>query len=157
MSQFNKIWVNCVKDENLYGKYGFFSDSIDNLIHDVTHDVLRLWGKLSCDKSFNADFPFVKEDSGTKYRFFYYDPDLIHNGNPPGRIVTYRELSRWLAQGNGEYCYYKEHEGPTSSCFNELLYQDSESNKAVQDILVRKWDTDEWNAPTAHYLGLENN
>lgn len=158
MSQFNKIWVNCVEDENLYEKYGFFSDSIDNLINCVTHDILKFWGKLSYTKSDNAALPFVKEDSDTQYRFFYYDPDLyLHKGNPPGRIVTYRELSRWLAQGNGECCYYKEHEGPTSSCFNELLYQDSESNKAVQDILVRKWDTDEWSAPTADYLGLENN
>lgn len=156
MSEFNKVFVNCVQDDTLNGQYGFFADAIDNLKHIVINDNLRYWGMLSHSESCNGDFPFVKQENNEKYRFFYHDP-TFSDKCPPGRIVTHRELAKWLAQGNGECCYFKEHEGPTSSCFNELLYEDSESNIAVHDILVRKWDTDEWSAPTADYLGLENN
>jgi hypothetical protein len=156
MSEFNKIYVNCVEDDTLKGQYGFFADAIDNLKHIVINDNLRYWGMLSHSKSCNGDFPFVKQENNEKYRFFYHDP-TFSDKRQLVRIVTYRELAKWLAQGNGECCYFKEHEGPTSSCFNELLYEDSESNIAVHGILVRKWDTDEWSVPIADYLGLENN
>lgn len=156
MSEFNKAFVNCVEDDSIKGKYGFFADAIDNLKHIVINDNFRYWGMLSYNNSFNGDFPFIREEENKQYRFFYHDP-TFSNIIPSGRIVTHRELAKWLAQGNGECCYFKEHEGPTSSCFNELLYEDSESNIAVHDILVRKWDTDEWSAPVADYLGLENN
>jgi hypothetical protein len=156
MSEFNKIYVNCVEDDTLKGQYGFFADAINNLKHIVINDNLRYWGMLSHSKSCNGDFPFVKQENNEKYRFFYHDP-TFSDKRQLVRIVTYRELAKWLAQGNGECCYFKEHKGPTSSCFNELLYEDSESNIAVHGILVRKWDTDEWSVPIADYLGLENN
>lgn len=113
---------------------------------------------LSHDNSCNGDFPFVREEDNKKYRFFYHDPELcIHNGNPPGRIVTYRELAKWLAQGNGECYYFPDNGRWKSSCFNELRYTDDESDKVVHNVMVRKWDENEWHVPTADYLGLENN
>ena len=82
--------------------------------------------------------------------------DKPSNDNQIGRIVTYRELSRWLAQGNGEYCYYGDDSRCKSDCFNELRYRDEDADEIVRDIMVRKWDDTEWYNPTASYLGLEN-
>ncbi len=70
------------------------------------------------------------------------------------RIVTHRELSRWLAQGNGEGIYYKL---PIDThIFTELRYNTTDENKPVQDIIVRKWGDDVWCVPSATYLGLDN-
>ena len=82
--------------------------------------------------------------------------DKPSNGNQIGRVVTYRELSRWLAQGNGEYCYYGDDSRCKSDCFNELRYRDEDGDEMVRDIMVRKWDDTEWYNPTASYLELEN-
>ena len=82
--------------------------------------------------------------------------DKPSNSNQIGRIVTYRELSRWLAQGNGEYCYYGDDSRCKSDCFNELRYRDEDADEIVRDIMVRKWDDTEWYNPIASYLGLEN-
>ena len=82
--------------------------------------------------------------------------DNPSNDNPIGRTVTYRELSRWLAQGNGEYCYYEDDCRCKSDCFNEFRYRDEDGNEIVRDIMVRKWDDTEWYDPIASYLGLEN-
>lgn len=82
--------------------------------------------------------------------------DNPSNDNQPGRTVTYRELSRWLAQGNGEYCYYGDDCRCKSDCFNELRYRDEDGDEIVRDIMVRKWDDTEWYNPIASYLGLEN-
>jgi hypothetical protein len=156
MSEFNKAFVNCVQDDTLKGQYGFFADAIDNLKHIVINDNLRYWGMLSHSKSCNGDFPFVKQENNEKYRFFYHDP-TFSDKCPPGRIVTHRELAKWLAQGNGECCYFPDNCERKSSCFNELRYTDDKSDKVVHNIMVRKWNEDEWHVPTADYLGLENN
>lgn len=115
MAEFNKVWVNCVEDDNLYGKYGYFSDSIDKLRSYVTNDLKSCWGKLSRYSSSNDAFPFVREENDTHYRFFYHDPGLMVLAD---RIVTNRELSRWLSHGNGE-CHRIDASGRRSACLFE--------------------------------------
>lgn len=155
MAEFDKIWVNCVEDESLYGKYGFFSDSIDDLKRHVANNSLKYWGKLSHNKSTSVDLPFVNEKDELHYRFFYYDPKLfIFFGNPPGRIVTHRELSRWLAQGNGEGIYTIPSCSPHLT-FTEFRYMRCDADEPVKDIAVRKWKDDDFRPPTSYYLGFE--
>ena len=64
--------------------------------------------------------------------------------------VTYRELARWLAKGNGEV------KSGDIICPN-WNYCDDQENCIVRDSLyVRKWDDTEWHKPTREYLGLED-
>lgn len=76
---------------------------------------------------------------------------------PESRRATYRELSRWLAQGNGEYTRGIEVSGKGPYAKTSIYYDASLSNSPVDDVVrVRKWDDDNWNEPTADYLGLED-
>ena len=69
------------------------------------------------------------------------------------KLVTYRELARWLAKGNGEV----KNAGTICPNWNYYDYYDDEENKPVKDsLLVREWDDTEWHKPTREYLGLED-
>lgn len=69
---------------------------------------------------------------------------------PESELVTYRELARWLSEGNGEVTW----ENYVLSNWN---YSTDEDNKALGESLsVRKWDDTEWHKPTREYLGLED-
>ena len=155
MSEFNKACVNFVEDKGLYGKYGYFSDDIDKLRYYVTNRVIRSWGCLSRFSSNCESYPFVREENDSHYRFFYYDPAWYSSIPATSRVATHRELSRWLSQGNGEGIYYNFPNAPHLT-FTELRYNPTDMNKPVQDIIVRKWDDDEWFVPSATYLGLDN-
>ena len=69
---------------------------------------------------------------------------------PESELVTYRELSRWLAEGNGEV------KNAYTICPNWNYWDDQENNPIKDSLLVRKWDETEWNKPTREYLGLED-
>ena len=80
-----------------------------------------------------------------KYATFSYCAEI-----PEPKSVTYRELARWLAEGNGEVMW------SNTVCTN-WNYSTDEENKALDESLsVRKWDDTEWHKPTREYLGLEN-
>lgn len=146
MSKFNKDYVHVVADNNLCGKYGYFADSIEDLIKYVTNDVKRYYGSLSTRISENGGYPFVKKENDSYYRFFYQGPDSI--------IVTYRELAKWLATGNGQVRSSTGRRismGYTIGCIYHMDYD----NEPVKDILVRNWEDDEWHEPTSLYLGLD--
>ena len=66
------------------------------------------------------------------------------------KLVTYRELARWLAEGNGEVL-------SGNTCLPNWNYNRIQENDSVSEtMLVRKWDDTEWHKPTREYLGLED-
>lgn len=67
------------------------------------------------------------------------------------KLVTNRELARWLAEGNGEYQMRK---GDQFSCFNVYSYDAQDANEPTEIPCVRKWNDSEWHEPTREYLGL---
>lgn len=69
---------------------------------------------------------------------------------PEAKIVTYRELARWLAGGNGEV------KSANTVCANWNYYAESENKSIPNYFSVRKWDDTEWHKPTREYLGLED-
>ena len=72
---------------------------------------------------------------------------------PKPRRATNRELSRWLAQGNGEY---KEIITDHECCMTYFYYSDRGRDAELpKGIRVRKWSDTEWHEPTAEYFGLE--
>lgn len=64
--------------------------------------------------------------------------------------VTYRELARWLANGNGEVQW------SSTVCTNWNYSTDDEAKALDESLSVRKWDDKEWHKPTREYLGLED-
>jgi len=88
------------------------------------------------------------------------------NPKPEPRMVTNRELAKWLIKGNGEMTFKSKSESDIDHLvFSSHLYEeelaDEECDKALKRaddgswIVVRKWDDTEWHEPTADYLGLE--
>ncbi len=69
---------------------------------------------------------------------------------PKPRRATNRELSRWLAQGNGE-CLGSQDDADTA-----WNYPMESSNVPLREgAKVRKWSDTEWHEPDVEYLGLE--
>ena len=92
------------------------------------------------------DFPVICETS--TWRHCAEIPEVTES-----ELVTYRELARWLAKGNGEV-KLDDDEG---AIYTHLFYWKGRENDAVGDSLnVRKWDDTEWHKPTREYLGLED-
>ena len=66
------------------------------------------------------------------------------------KSVTYRELARWLSEGNGEVMW-------ANNVLSNWNYSTDEESKALDESLsVRKWDDTEWHKPTREYIGLED-
>ena len=69
---------------------------------------------------------------------------------PESKLVTYRELARWLSEGNGEVMWSK------TICSNWNYSNDEENETIDESFTVRKWDDTEWHKPTREYIGLED-
>ena len=69
---------------------------------------------------------------------------------PKPRRATNRELSRWLAQGNGEYrdtCIAR------TLCTANFTYAINKCDNTLEPFIeVRKWNDTEWHEPTVEYL-----
>ena len=69
---------------------------------------------------------------------------------PESKSVTYRELSRWIAEGNGEIKY-------SNTVLTNWNYSIKDENEFVsENFSVRKWDDTEWHKPTREYIGLDD-
>lgn len=69
---------------------------------------------------------------------------------PKSRRATNRELSKWLAQGNGE-----KSEGDWR--FDGHAYERDKANVEVSNkINVRKWEDAYWHEPTVDYMGIKD-
>jgi hypothetical protein len=89
------------------------------------------------------DFPVICENS--TWRHCAEIPKV-----PESELVTYRELARWLAEGNGEVMW-------ANNVLSNWNYSTDEENKALDESLsVRRWDDTEWHKPKREYLGLED-
>lgn len=69
--------------------------------------------------------------------------------------VTNRLLTKWLAEGNGEWKHSPSHSGMVYTTYK---YLETEADKQVsinndgQIILVRRWGDKEFHSPTYDYL-----
>lgn len=76
-----------------------------------------------------------------------------HCADIPKLRVTNRQLSRWLAEGNGE----AKHTGIDDALASaNYTYVDSRCDEEVPGYMkVRKWGDTDWHEPTLEYMGLE--
>lgn len=70
------------------------------------------------------------------------------------RIVTHRELAKWLADGKGQV---RSSSGDNKHiCVANFGYAIDLDDKPVENLLIRSWDDVAWHLPTASYLRLKN-
>ena len=111
---------------------------------------MLVWGRYKNITELNVyaivsrkDFPVICENSTWRH---CAEIPKVHELE----IVTYRELARWLAEGNGEVMW-------ANNVLSNWNYSTDEESKALDESLsVRKWDETEWHKPTSEYLGLED-
>ena len=117
----------------------FFNPPKKMLVWDHYGDVVEL--KVYAVVNRGADsFPVICQYSTWKHCAEIPEP----------KPVTYRELARWLSEGNGEVMW-------ANNVLSNWNYSTDEENKALDESLsVRKWDDTEWHKPTREYLGLED-
>ena len=111
---------------------------------------MLVWGRYKNITELNVyaivsrkDFPVICENSTWRH---CAEIPKVHELE----IVTYRELARWLAEGNGEVMW-------ANNVLSNWNYSTDEESKAIDESLsVRKWDETEWHKPTREYIGLED-
>ena len=107
----------------------------DDCINPVELDVYAIVGR--------KDFPVICEYSPWRH---CAELPKVHELE----LVTYRELARWLSEGNGEVMW-------ANNVLSNWNYSTDEESKALDESLsVRKWDDTEWHKPTREYIGLED-
>ena len=107
----------------------------NNCVNPVELDVYAIVSR--------KDFPVICENS--TWQHCAEIPKVTES-----ELVTYRELARWLAEGNGEVMW-------ANNVLSNWNYSTDEESKALDESLfVRKWDDPEWHKPTREYLGLED-
>lgn len=114
-----------------------------------------VWKELMTRAKNNNDLIIITPEGGPgKVGFGFNDiADLVRNKiidyeseNPSDkkfRKMTYKELSEWLAKGNGQY-----KNGNFGSFRTELVYCKNEENTIVDnDCLIRGFNETEWHEP----------
>lgn len=97
-------------------------------------------GYATCDGG-----PVWKMDDGTHWRYVYKFEDNEHFFH---KRLTYRQLSRWLGVGKGEFLNTE-----TRHISSRSFYEESKSNEQVPtNLLIRTWDSEEWVQPTTKLL-----
>ena len=119
----------------------FFNPPKKMLVWDHSGDVVELEVYAVVNRGANA-FPVICQYSTWKHCA------EIPESKP--KSVTNRELSRWLAEGNGEFLN-------GNTCLPNWNYNIIQENDSVSEtMLVRKWDDTEWHKPTREYIGLKD-
>lgn len=99
-------------------------------------------------KSCNFQYRVVLNDCS------FYSHCAFIPEKPAPRMATNRELSKWLAQGNGQVSKVEDGVMYTSSSWDYHRKDDSFVKEEYR-LRVRKWDDTDWHEPTIDYLGLE--
>lgn len=95
-----------------------------------------------------SEYPVVCDE--VKYRHVAFIPKELLN-EKKSRLATNRELAKWLMQGNGQRTLKNY-----LNIYSVLAYPKSQENLPVgDDVLVRKWDDEEWHEARIDYLGIK--
>ena len=117
----------------------FFDPPKKAVFINEDHEPIREKRLFSFDKRFHC--PFTDEEN------LCWPHCALLPDPPKPRMATNRELSRWLAQGNGE-CLGSQDDADTA-----WNYQMESSNAPLREgAKVRKWEDTEWHDPTVDYL-----
>lgn len=122
------------------GKHYYFGDALSILRRNFLDNKTPKKLVSICDV-FIGVHPFLMEEGNYSFLYPYEGTDASDN-------ATYRELAKWLAQGNGEW----SRDGG-KSIFIDMTYVDSDGDTSVlNDVRVRAFGENEWVLPMKKYL-----
>lgn len=124
------VWDECDEEEILKGKYEPQRVMVYGIIATTGGRVVAL---------FNGDM-------------VYFEKCAEIPEEPKQRRATNREVSKWLAQGNGEIVDMDNDQ----TAWTLLQYlSGNENRELLEGFKVRKWDDEEFHEPTIDYLGIK--
>lgn len=136
----DKIITPIIAHTAVVGKYYYCGDTVPKLRNSFLSQCVASELVAICSV-WDADHPFMTK--GCKYVFLYpyEDVDVCE-------LASQRELSKWLAQGNGEWA-----RDGGKSVFTDMTYTGSDGENAVcDDVRVRAFGENAWALPTKKYL-----
>lgn len=135
--KFGKIFDYRNKDEAKYlvGKRVLATDLLWRLENPTeSHPKIGIFKGFSEDKELPFNVALSKVDD-CLYQF-------IREIEEEKTLMTYRQLSEWLAKGFGQYKYFNDR-------YSFIIINSTIENRFVEDpIRIRHWGSDEWVKPT---------
>ena len=116
------------------GKKYWYADNISSLKWEVERDFRERLGRL---EDIYTEGGLFEIGPGRWYLLYPYE-------EPSKKRMSNRQLSGWLARGNGEYT------SDTFACVHvEYSYSKARGNNEVDSNLkIHPWDSEEWIEPT---------
>lgn len=135
-------------EEAEIGKTYWFSDTLLGLKFLVEHERHADSQKLS---AVNKDGFYTEE--GYSFEFVYPYGD----GKSEDSLMTHRQFAEWMTKGFGQW---KLSHNKLIHCCLANYGSDEEDKCISEDVVIRRWDSDEWITPTlsvynADVLGKE--
>ena len=124
---------NAEEAKKYIGKKGVFSDYLKILTEIPSRsfeDTLK-----------NVDNEELCPFCGYAKSSFQFFRPILEEDEP---LMTNRQLSEWLAKGNGEFFC----EGGQISSSNFVYYKEEGDNSVSASTLIRRWGDTEWSKPT---------
>ena len=117
--------------------------------------LMVVWDNSNREPFLDTAYAIIRLENGTTEVISSCCRREMHCANipeePKPRRAANRELSKWLATGNGEYT------NQIGIACSAYTYDEKESDNEVNSIFkVRKWDDTEWHEPTVDYMGIED-
>ena len=133
MEKYGKIFSYRNSDEAVVGRRYLFTDYLKKVNNPVDGWKMIIRELESVD---DGQCPF-KSKGGASYQFIR---EVIEE---EPAIMSHRQLSEWLAKGNGQM------RSAGALLYPLLVYEPKNEHDAVpKNIRIRRWGSDEWVVPT---------
>lgn len=108
------------------------NDSINLLVNNLQYSIKTALNLTDVNKHLSEVVDFSKIDTNEKKT----------------RRMTYRELAKWISNGNGEWVFSEKCDNNVSIHSFNFVYYACDENKTVSDkYKIRGWDETEWHEP----------
>lgn|GEM_PF-2471488 len=137
--KFGEIYTykNAEEAKQYIGKKGVFSDTLKR----ITECPKQCWESSLTKVEEEKSCPFNGKGLCS---FQFFRPILEEE-----LMMTHRQLTEWLAKGEGEYtCYDKTMVGQKIVSPNNGYLEGQEDEPVEDYILIRRWKDTEWSKPT---------
>ena len=130
----SKVINSLRTDKAEVGRLYYCGDTLLTLKYIVENEVDGWLGELT--EIHKSKFPFKVNGGGFQFLYPYEEE--------PNKRMTNRQLSEWLAKGNGERSSNDCRKNSLTFEYDEF----GENEEVSSDIIIRPWGSDEWVEPT---------
>lgn len=149
MSLFDLKYVRIVWDDELSGKLCFLGKSVADLQIQVEgNSSTQVYVEPGTGFNPFKNVACDDDDASAYYQFCYYDPD--YDSKAGFKFVTNKQLSEWLAKGNGEVLF---NEKVTTHWDYNL---EDELKPVQQGLMIKPFGTPVWCKVTSKSIGLSS-